>query len=396
MSFRPLTRLGGLGVSRFMREYWQRKPLVIRNALPGLAAPVDRERLFALAAREEVESRLVERRGRRWLLREGPFAKGALPDRTRKHWTLLVQGVDLVDAAAHALLSRFRFLPDARLDDLMVSYATEGGGVGPHVDSYDVFLLQAAGHRRWRISAQRNLAPLAGQPLRMVAGFRATREWVLGPGDLLYLPPGIPHDGVAADECITCSIGFRAPSWEELLDPWFAHFAGRVSVPGRYADPGQRAVRDPARLPPAMTRRVHAALSARRPSVADTERFLLEHLSEPKAHVVFHRASMAGDGVALDRRSRMLIGRRGIGFNGEFVALGGRALALASRLARERELGPREIRSGGKELAARLNEWLAAGWLHPLAGTSRTTRGSARSGRARSSAARGRGSRRGR
>ncbi|MGE5338274.1 MAG: cupin domain-containing protein, partial [Gemmatimonadota bacterium] len=207
----PLARLGQLSVAEFMRRYWQRRPVLLRQVLPGLASPVSRERLLALAGSGEVESRLVTSFNGRWRLRHGPFDATDLPARSRENWTLLVQGVDLHDEAARALLDTFRFLPDARLDDLMASYATDGGGVGPHVDSYDVFLVQAQGRRRWRISRQRNLAPLPGLPLKILAKFAPAREWVLQPGDALYLPPGVAHEGVAIGECITCSVGFRAP-----------------------------------------------------------------------------------------------------------------------------------------------------------------------------------------
>ncbi len=198
----------------------------------------------------------------------------------------MVQGVDLLDEPARDLLSRFRFIPDARLDDLMVSFATDGGGVGPHVDSYDVFLLQAFGRRRWRISRQRGLRA-AASPISNVEGFRASSEWVLEAGDMLYLPPGVAHEGVALGSGITYSIGFRAPDFMQLIEPWFADYAERAKLRGRYADPGAPATAHPAALPQTMTRRVHAELARHRPGRADTQRFLLRHLSEPKATTVF-------------------------------------------------------------------------------------------------------------
>ena len=195
-------------------------------------------------------------------MKHGPFLR--LPPLTRKRWTLLVQGVDLLDDAARSLLSRFRFVPDARLDDLMVSFATDGGGVGAHVDSYDVFLLQASGRRRWRLSRQRNLCAKPGSPISVVQGFRASSEWVLDPGDMLYLPPGVAHEGTAIGECVTYSIGFRAPSYQQLLEPWFADYAEHAALQGRYADIGSTATTRPAALPPQMTRQLHAELVRRR------------------------------------------------------------------------------------------------------------------------------------
>ncbi|MFN3566120.1 MAG: cupin domain-containing protein, partial [Burkholderiaceae bacterium] len=237
---RPLRALGRLPVDEFMRRYWQKRPLLVRQAIPALRSPVARERLFELAARDDVESRLVTAFGGRWRLKHGPFAAHSLPSPRRRAWTLLVHGVNVHDEAADALLARFRFLPDARLDDLMASYATDGGGVGPHVDSYDVFLVQAHGRRRWRIGRQRDLRLVPGLPLKILADFRPTHEWVLEPGDLLYLPPGVAHEGVALGESVTCSIGFRAPAWQELVEPWFAALAERARVDGRYRDPDQR------------------------------------------------------------------------------------------------------------------------------------------------------------
>ncbi|MEI7447697.1 MAG: cupin domain-containing protein, partial [Burkholderiales bacterium] len=201
-----LDAIGGLSVHQFMRRHWQRAPLLVRGAFPGFVPPIDPAGLFALAARDDVESRLI--RGAttgRPTVAHGPFDR--LPARRTPGWTLLVQGVDLHDDAVHALLSRFRFVPDARVDDLMISFATDGGGVGPHVDQYDVFLLQAQGRRRWRIAPPGDASLVAGVPLKLLARFEPTEEWVLEPGDMLYLPPGWGHDGVAVGDCTTFSIG---------------------------------------------------------------------------------------------------------------------------------------------------------------------------------------------
>jgi len=368
-----LTHLGAMSVSRFMREHWQRRPLLVRNALTPPA--VDRRQLFALAARDEVESRLIVRRGQDWTLRHGPIPRRALPPLRQKHWTLLVQGLDGLDQAAHRFLARFRFVPDARLDDLMASYASDGGGVGPHVDNYDVFLVQAAGFRRWRIGRARDPRLQPGRPLRLLAHFQPEQEWLLGPGDLLYLPPGIAHDGIAVGESITLSVGYRTPTFQELLDPWFADFASRNELPGRYADPGLRPTTRPGALPPAMVARVHAALSRHRPRRADTERFLLEYLSEPKDHIVFRRppripapAAFARAarrrGVLLDPRSRLLTGRTGVGINGEFVpAAPGGVPASLRQLADRRRLDGRQLAAAPAACLTLLRDWLQAGWL---------------------------------
>jgi 50S ribosomal protein L16 3-hydroxylase len=357
-----------------MREAWQRKPLLMRAAIPGFVAPVDRDRLFQMARDPRIESRLVDTAGGHWSLRHGPFAR--LPSRRRRGWTVLVQGVNLHDEAAHRLLARFRFVPDARLDDLMVSFATDGGGVGPHVDSYDVFLLQAAGRRRWRISRQRDLRFRDDVPLQLLENFRATQEWELEPGDLLYLPPGIAHEGVAIGDSLTYSIGFRAPTYQELLEPWLADFAENTKIAGRYSDPGIEATSKPGVLPAALASHVHATLSRARPTRADTERFLLRQLTEPKAHIVFERparplslanfsARVRRRGVGLDLRTRLMHSARAVGINGEWVDAAPDTTAL-QRLANARELSPSEAASAPDELWPLLHDWYRAGWLHFL------------------------------
>lgn len=371
-----LTHLGSLTVARFMREAWQRRPLLIRQALPGFRSPVRRAQLFELAARDDVESRCVTAFGGRWRLAHGPFARSSLPPLARRRWTLLVQGLDLHLPAAHSLLQRFRFAPDARLDDLMASYATDGGGVGPHVDSYDVFLIQAHGRRRWRISRQRDLALVDGLPLKILANFRPGAEWVLEPGDVLYLPPGVAHDGVALGECITLSVGFRAPSWQELVEPWFLQQAARVRLSGRYADPGARPTRRPGRLPAQMVEQAWRQLSSLRPRRSDAVQMLLAQLTEPKPQVIFDRPRRPLSLAALQRaaaqgrlqlradpRTRCLYAGRRFAINGEVCPAGAYDLRLA-RLADSRRIGTDSLRSASAALLRLLHEWHVAGWLH--------------------------------
>lgn len=371
-----LTHLGTRTVARFMREAWQRRPLLIRQAMPGFRSPVRREQLFDLAARDEVESRCVSAFGGHWRLAHGPFERSALPSLSRRNWTLLVQGLDLHLRAAYELLQRFRFVGDARLDDLMASYATDGGGVGPHVDSYDVFLIQAQGRRRWRISRQRDLGLVDGLPLAILADFRPSAEWVLDPGDVLYLPPGVAHEGVALGECITLSVGFRSPAWQELAEPWFLHQAGRAHLPGRYGDPGARPTRRPGRLPAALIEQAWQRLSRLRPRRSDAVEMLLAELTEPKPRVIFdrprrprsvaaflHAAARGQLQLRADPRSRCLYAGRRFAINGEV----GTAAAFDPRLADladRRRLDADSLRDAPRALLHRLHEWYVAGWLH--------------------------------
>lgn len=367
-----LRRLGSISVQRFMREYWQRKPLLIRAALSAFTPPIDRARLFELAQDARVESRLITAFDRRVSLTYGPFPR--LPSIRRARWTLLVQGVDLLDDAAHDLLSRFRFVPDARLDDLMVSFATDGGGVGPHVDSYDVFLLQASGQRRWRISRQRNLRPVAASPINTVAGFRAASEWVLDAGDMLYLPPGVAHEGVAIGECITYSIGFRAPTYQQMLEPWFADYAEHARINGRYEDGSAHTPTRPAALPRSMARAVHARLATHAPRPRDTDRFLLRYLSEPKATTVFDaplqtlsaaqfRRRAIARGLRLDRRTRVLYSNESIAINGDLVKPPPGALLIIKHFADQRALSASQARRIPARSWLLLHDWYNAGWI---------------------------------
>ena len=369
----PNPLLGGLSPQAFMRHHWQKKPLLIRQAVPSAQRLVTRSQLFELAASDDVESRLVVQRAGAWTLRHGPFKRTALPALKNAGWTLLVQGLDLHLEAARALLDRFRFIPDARLDDVMVSYASDGGGVGAHVDSYDVFLLQTMGKRRWRVGRVRNPLFVAGAPLKILQGFEPEHDWLLEPGDMLYLPPGWGHAGVAEGECMTCSIGFRAPGREELGRAVLQRVLDAAEPPATnrlYRDGGEAATAAPGRIPSAL--HAFAADAVARVLAADPGALacsLGELLSEPKPGVVFEPAARpvsAPLGARLDRRTRMLYDDAFVFINGESFRAAGRDATLMHALADHRLLSANDSR--GLSLAARglLAEWLQAGWLQAL------------------------------
>ncbi|WP_461515741.1 cupin domain-containing protein [Porticoccus sp.] len=213
--------LGELSAEEFLADYWQQKPLLIRNALPGFSSPISADELAGLALEEDVESRIVLEQGDSgpWELHSGPFEEDIFQQLPESHWTLLVQAVDLWVPDVGALLKHFNFLPPWRLDDIMVSYAPQGGSVGPHFDYYDVFLLQAEGQRRWQVGGlcDQHTPKLDGSALRILRDFEKTDEWVLNPGDMLYLPPRIAHWGIAENDCLTYSVGFRAPTLADML-----------------------------------------------------------------------------------------------------------------------------------------------------------------------------------
>ena len=382
-----LSLLGGLSPRQFMRRHWQKRPLLVRQAIPDFKPLLTPAQLFELAGREEVESRLIahSRGGRRsepaWQMKRGPFARRALPPLKRPGWTLLVQGVDLHHEGAHDLMQRFRFIPDARLDDLMISYASEGGGVGPHFDSYDVFLLQASGSRRWQIGAQSDLSLQDGVPLKILRDFQPQQEMVLHAGDMLYLPPRYAHDGVAVTSadgseqaCMTYSIGFRAPARQELASALLTRLADRAQdeladlAPMLYRDPSQPATDAPAAVPPAL--RDFAARAVQR-ALRDPQALacaLGEYLSEPKPSVWFEAGPgqlAKGQGVRLNPRSRMLYDEHHVFINGEgFVARGPDA-RLMRQLADERRLTPAALNRLSQGAWQCLAQWFADGWLEP-------------------------------
>jgi 50S ribosomal protein L16 3-hydroxylase len=356
-----LPLLGGLSARQFLRRHWQKRPLLARGALPGFRGVASAARLAALAARPDVESRLVRRRGGRWSVVHGPLVCTALERST----TLLVSGVDLHAPAAEALLGRFRFLPQARLDDVMVSLAAPGGGVGPHADSYDVFLVQGAGRRLWRLQSPRAFRLAEGAPLRLIADFAPEEEWLVEPGDVLYVPPGWAHDGVALEECQTCSVGFRAPRGEELAAAFLDFLHERGLPRSDYRDPDLRPARRSAEIPRALAAHAAAVLGRIRWGRRDVEEFLGRYLTTPKPHVVFRppprplaRAAFARRlcrvPLALDPRTRML-------HRGARCYLNGESLAARPAL---RQLADRRTARLPSFLADAAYGWYLSGYAH--------------------------------
>jgi 50S ribosomal protein L16 3-hydroxylase len=262
----------GMTPALFLRDYWQKRPLLIRNAFPGFETPISPEDLAGLACEEAALSRIVmHETGHsgeldQWLLRHGPFPEELFPTLPTQDWTLLVQDVDKWDADVAALLPVFDFLPRWRIDDVMVSFAAPGGSVGAHVDQYDVFLLQGLGHRRWQVdaSARPPVEFRTDSELKLLTQFHPTHEWTLGPGDMLYLPPGVPHHGIAEEACLTFSIGMRAPAASELLGDFVDELIEGSDESQRYADPDLVAATDPNEIDADAMQRVLVALNALR------------------------------------------------------------------------------------------------------------------------------------
>jgi 50S ribosomal protein L16 3-hydroxylase len=364
--------LGDVTPKNFLRDYWQKQPLLVRNALPGFNGLVTREELMALACDEDAQSRLVIQRNGKWHLTHGPLSDHDLAKLPKKQWTLLVQDVNHFLAPARDLLSKFRFIPHTRLDDLMVSYAPKGGGIGPHFDSYDVFLLQGMGSRRWQISAQLDDEFIADAPLRILKNFQPEQEWVLNPGDMLYLPPKYAHNGIAVDDCMTYSIGFRAPSQQELITQFLVHLQDTILTDGWYSDPDLQWQSHPSKISAAMQSQVSSILKKINWGRDDIEDFLGIYLSEPKSHVFFAQPAKPSslrvflkrikeNGVQLDLKSRMLSGRDKFFINGETVEVGADAYKTLIELADNYELSP--ACEMDKETEDILYQWYVSGYI---------------------------------
>ncbi len=347
-----------------MQRYWQRKPLLVRQAIPDFKPLVDRASLFAMAAQSEVESRLVVKP---FKLQHGPFPRNKLPKLSQKDWTLLVQGVDLHDDKVADLMHQFRFVPDARLDDLMISFATDGGGVGPHFDSYDVFLLQAHGQRTWRIGKQKDLSLVEGVDLKVLANFDPSHTYVLNPGDMLYLPPRYAHDGIAVGECMTYSIGFRSPAQNDLARELLMRLSDDTEDLEAllYQDPLQEAVEQAGLIPKTLQTFAQTALDKALQDPQALARVLGEYLTEPKANVWFSemRMSRLPKQLRLDRRSRMMYDDKNIFFNGESWRANGPDARLLRLLADQRALTKAQLQGASNAAKDLLLNWCNSGWL---------------------------------
>lgn len=361
----------------FLAEYWQKKPLLIRQAIPDFQGLLTPEELAGLACEENVQSRIVQQMSGQWQLQHGPFDERVFSSLPEQGWTLLVQGVNQHLPLAAALMQRFCFIPFARLDDLMVSYAPDGGGVGPHFDSYDVFLLQGTGKRLWRLSEQSDLTLVPDAPLRILQQFDTEQEYLLEPGDMLYLPPQVAHWGIAVGACMTYSIGFRAPDAKELVSGFLDYLQDalsqdRLPINGqRYQDPDLTMQTNPAEISVQMQVRMRQMLEALRWTQADIQCFLGKYLTEPKPHVVFDqpgRLARKTFEIRLKQRnlvlalpSLMLFDQELVYLNGEDYKLEPSAKAYCEALAASRQA--KKITNCEPELSALLYAWYQAGYV---------------------------------
>ncbi len=364
--------LGGLTPQNFLTRHWHKTPLLARAAIPGFLGFLTPAEIKTLATRADVQSRLVIRTGKRFEMRHGPFRPidfKSLPDRD---WTVLVQELNHWVPDGADLLNQFNFAPHARLDDLMVSYAVPGGGVGPHFDSYDVFLLQGFGERRWSIAKTRDLELIPNSDLKILKRFKPQSTWDLDAGDLLYLPPQYAHDGVALSECFTYSIGFRAPTHQEWVDNFLDYLRDSLVVKGRYADPDLALQSHPAELSDQLLKKIRDIMQSVRWNDANIRSCVGRNLSEPKNHIFFEppekpltkarfMAKAYEKGLRLNPRSRLLFRGNLLFINGEEILFKGETRRILIQLANNSQL------SAGGNLAAAadlLYAWYLEGWLN--------------------------------
>jgi 50S ribosomal protein L16 3-hydroxylase len=370
-----LTLLGGLTVNEFLRNYWQKKPLLVRRSLPGFNGLIGRQKLIALACAEDAQARLVKQRRGKFELQQGPFEPEDLDKLGKTSWTLLVQGVNHHIPEAAELLRNFAFIPYTRLDDLMVSYAPKGGGVGPHFDSYDVFLLQGSGHRRWQLSAQADRSLIEGAPLRILRDFRVEQEWVLEAGDMLYLPPHYAHNGIAEDDCMTYSIGFRTPAYQELAEQFLVYLQDRIKVDGMYEDPDLETQKHPSEIGMSMLRQAERVIRQVRWDREDIANFIGCYLSEPKPHIFFaapkrpmnlakFRQTIQQRGIRLDLKSQMLCYAGRIFMNGQDHQVDQHDYPLLRSLADRRSSPALTDCSDGS--IGMLYQWYLDGYISPV------------------------------
>jgi len=344
-----MTLLGGLTVHTFLRDYWQKQPLIIRQALPQFKGLLDPQQLIALACDQDAQARVVTQKRGQWQLHQAPFEAEDFDSPAKTKWTVLLQGLNHYLPEGEELLKQFSFIPHARLDDLMVSYAPRGGGVGPHFDAYDVFLLQGKGHRRWQISTQADRTLIEGAPLRILKDFKVEQEWVLAPGDMLYLPPHCAHNGIAEDDCMTYSIGFRTPAYQELAEQFLVYLQDRICVDGMYADPDLKTQRHPSEISADMLDQAEHAIRQMQWGRREIAGFLGCYLSEPKPHIFFDAPekplgiarfgkALQTRGVSLDLKTQMLCRDGTIFINGEAHTVTGDAYRALRELADARQL----------------------------------------------------------
>ncbi len=343
--------LGKISVNDFLKNYWQKKPLLIKNAIANFVSPITEKDLFTIAQNKEAVSRLIEHKQGVWQVKYGPFKKSDLPKKPNIPWTILVQNINHYIPFAESFLNLFKFIPYARLDDLMISYATKKGSVGPHFDSYDVFLFQAKGVREWKISDQKKFTLDKKSSIKIIANFKSKNSWILKPGDMLYLPPNIAHWGVSqSDDCLTYSIGFRAPGTFEIQSKFLDFIQDHLitDVNEIYKDPNLTLQKNPAEISLNMTKAIQRIVNRLRWDKSSINHFIGQFLSEPIESSLFQARKplslkafekiLISKTLRLNSKTRMLFIKNNFYINGEYIKIDKKYASFLKRLANNREI----------------------------------------------------------
>jgi len=343
--------LGKTSINDFLKNYWQKKPLLIKNAIANFESPITESDLFTIAQNEEAVSRLIEYKQDIWQVKYGPFKKSDLPKKTNIPWTILVQNINHYLPFAESFLNLFKFIPYARLDDLMISYATKKGSVGPHFDSYDVFLFQAQGIREWKISDQKKFTLDKKSSIKIITNFKSKNSWVLKPGDMLYLPPNIGHWGISqSDDCLTYSIGFRAPATFEIQSKFLDFIQDHLIANENeiYKDPNLAPQKNPAEISSNMTKAMRNIVDRLRWDKSSINHFIGQLLSEPIESSIFETRKplslkafekrIVNKTLKLNSKTRMLFIKNNFYVNGEFIKIDKKYTPFLKQLANDREI----------------------------------------------------------
>ena len=343
--------LGKTSINDFLKNYWQKKPLLIKNAILNFESPITESDLFTIAQNEEAVSRLIEYKQDIWQVKYGPFKKSDLPKKTNIPWTILVQNINHYLPFAESFLNLFKFIPYARLDDLMISYATKKGSVGPHFDSYDVFLFQAQGIREWKISDQKKFTLDKKSSIKIITNFKSKNSWVLKPGDMLYLPPNIGHWGISqSDDCLTYSIGFRAPATFEIQSKFLDFIQDHLIANENeiYKDPNLAPQKNPAEISSNMTKAMRNIVDRLRWDKSSINHFIGQLLSEPIESSIFETRKplslkafekrIVNKTLKLNSKTRMLFIKNNFYVNGEFIKIDKKYTSFLKQLANDREI----------------------------------------------------------
>jgi 50S ribosomal protein L16 3-hydroxylase len=343
--------LGKTSVDVFLKKYWQKKPLLIRNAIENFQSPITEKDLFKIAQNEEAISRLIEFKKNLWQMKYGPFKKSDFTKQKNAPWTVLVQNMNHHFSFADSFLNFFKFIPYARLDDLMVSYATKKGSVGPHFDSYDVFLFQAKGEREWRVSEQKEFTLDKKSAIKIITNFKSKNSWVLKPGDMLYLPPNIGHWGISlSDDCLTYSVGFRAPGTFEIQSKFLDFIQDNLSINKNdlYKDPNLKSQKNPAEINSNMISKFQQIVNQLRWNKNTINTFVGQLLSEPIETAIFQppkpisleifKKNLSKKILILNPKTRMLFIKNSFYMNGELIEADKKSALHLRRLAKDRKI----------------------------------------------------------